>query len=59
MSYPTFVAVMMQQGIQDTSQAEYNAAWELYIQDLSDGDTDSDFKTWLVDHIVFNVMAGY
>ena len=59
MSYPTFVAVMNQHDIQDTTELEYHAAWNLYIQDLSDGDTDSDFKTWLVDHIVFNVMAGY
>lgn len=58
MSYPTFVDVMMQQGIQYTSQAEYNAAWELYLLDLEDGET-IDFETWLVDHVSSNLVAEY
>ena len=59
MSYPTFVVIMNQQGIQDTTELEYNAAWELYIQDLSDGDTDLEFETWLVDHVSNSLVAEY
>ena len=59
MSYPTFVSTMQAHGIKDTTELEYNTAWNLYIQDLEDGDTDSDFKTWLVDHVSNSLVAEY
>ena len=58
MSYPTFVAVLKQHDIQDTTELEYNAAWNLYIQDLEDGET-IDFETWLVDHMGNSLVAEY
>lgn len=59
MSYPTFITTMNQYGIQDTSQAEYDSAMRLYIQDITDGETTDCFCKWLYDHINYNLLTGY
>lgn len=59
MTYPTFISTMNQYGIQDTSQAEYQAARQLYMQDIRDGETTDCFCKWLDEHVSYTIMDGY